>query len=330
MSWESLLDAYLASARGRTGPEIAAPSELLALPPAERLAAATAAAAMLATAPRDWIALARVERDLLSSLRAEETPSEPLALYLATLGRVGGVCGHPWDAAWKIARSKITRSGIDPVLHDGLRALQPAMTAHQSDKNARIAIDRALWFEAHLPIDVDSCASGIVKRDLRNLPSRSRKAWERLLAHGMIGTHAEPKPSWPKKADALVEKVGPDEVRARVCGWLAEIGTRRTLRFEAAGADVARGLVWIGAMHRDDSFDAAVVAIADREWTRSSRDGWSPRHDRFVGALVYAIGLQPYGIAVPIVRALEPRFRRTTARYPIERVLAASPASPTA
>jgi hypothetical protein len=220
---------------------------------------------------------------------------------------------------------KIARSGIDPALYDGLRAMQPAMTAHTSDKNARIAIDRALWFETHLPIDPAGCASGVVKRDLRSLPARDSKAWSGLLAHGMLGVHAEPRPTWVKRADLLVAKIGSDSALERVCAWLGELGDRPALRFEPAGADVTRSLVWIGAMQRNERFDAAVVRIADRPWARTKQNHWSPRHDRLVGALAYALGLQPHAIAVPIVRALASSFGRTTARYPIARILAAHP-----
>lgn len=326
-AWRDLLRRYLDSVRGKAGatPD---PVDLLALSPAERLAAATEAAAMLQRGADDWLGLSRVERALVRSLGPDETPTEALAAFLETLGASKGICGHEWRAAWDLARKKIKRAGIERTLHDGLRAMQPAMTSHASDKNARIAIDRALWFETHLPVDPDVCASGVVKRALRAMPSREMKAWSDLIAHGMTGTQAEPKPTWMNRADSLVGKLGHDAVHTAVCAWLTELADRPILRFDATGADVARGLVWIGAARRDDRFDAAVVRIADRPWTRSKP--WSPRHDRFVGALAYALGLQPHGVAVPIVRALATRFRRTTARYPIERVLAMHPAPPSA
>ncbi|UJR83219.1 hypothetical protein [Sandaracinus amylolyticus] len=312
--WHDLLDRYLESIRGKPSSTAPEPVELLALSPAERLAIATEAVAMQQGRTGDYLGLSHVERAMIQSLVPDETPTEALATYLAMLGGGSGICGHEWRAGWDLARRKITRAGIEPALYDGLRAMQPAMTSHQSDKNARIAIDRALWFEAHVPVDLDACASGVVKRDLRAMPRQERKAWERLVAHGMVGTHAEPKPTWQKKADALIDKLGRETVQHRVSAWLSELGVRPVLRFEPAGADVLRGLVWIGATHRGDKFDAAVVRIADRTWPRAKADHWSPRHDRLVGALAYALGLQPNGIAVPVVRALAARFRRTTAR----------------
>ncbi len=238
---------------------------------------------------------------------------------------MGAACGAPWSEAWGTAQKLIKKHGVLPPLYDALRAMQPVMNSHGSDKNARVAIDRALYFETHLPIDLAACAAGVVKRDMRTMDGLDAAAWQGLLALGMGAQHAEPKATWVTKTGTAIAKLGHDELRTRLGGWLEQIGTRTTLALSPAGADAARTLVWLAVYLDGVDAHAALFSLAGRDWTRGPT--WGPRHDRFVGALAYALGetrSRPAEARIAVDK-LEPRFRHSTARYAIVGALAKLP-----
>jgi len=243
---------------------------------------------------------------------------EPLHALLHAIGATRGyLCGYPWRFAWEQAQAVIAQHGITPELHDALRAMQASMKVHQSDKHAAVAIDRALFFERFSRLDPDANAADVVRRDLRTMPPAAAKPWEKLLAHGMSGSQAEPKATWRTKAARLASKA-PD-FDARAWKWLGEVAEQDVLRTTPAGADALRALLWTAA-ERDGASREIVAALAAKPYRRGN--AWSPRHDRYVGAIAWAVGvLRPDG-ARPLLDALHARFGRTTAKYAIEGAVA--------
>jgi hypothetical protein len=312
---QELYEAYVDAERMRQKDEAAElRARMLALPRAERL---VLAAEIIARAHDSH----GVAAALLASVRRGALPVPELAGVLRALGQSRLLCTQPWREAWSLAKRHIGTNGVDPILYDGLRAMQPAMIQHGSDKNARIAIDRVLWFATHLPLDEGQCASAVIAHDLRALTATASARWTQLLLELMLASNAEPSERVIQKARASAETIGVDGVRESAKRWLVALSERESLRFSPAGADATRAVVWLGAQLRDSEIDAAIVRLVDRRWPRSRAVDWSPRHDRFVGALVYAVGMQEPTTSRPIVLALEPTFGRTTAKYVISRVL---------
>lgn len=262
-----------------------------------------------------------IEDALTKSFRA--FPEEQLCALMLHITRQRAVCASPWGFAWSHAQKHIKKSGISPPLHDALRAMQTVMYMHASDKNANIAIDRALWFETHLPIDLTACASGVVRRDLRGMHPDALRSWKALLEHGMAQNRGEPKELWVTKATPLLEQVGQDTFVASWREWqraLIKLAGGRPLVLTPAGADAIRALVWYGTLARTDDIDHGVAALAALPWAR--KKPWSPRHDRMVGGLAYAVGKLRPTVARPILDAFSPKFGKTTAKYAIESALA--------
>ncbi|AVH61196.1 DUF4132 domain-containing protein [Streptomyces dengpaensis] len=84
------------------------------------------------------------------------------------------------------------------------------------------------------------------------------EGWQRLLAHAATATAARPSAKWERTGRALIETLGPDEVRERLLPWLRLVGKPRTRPLLASGyganpnetfdpynANVLRGLAWL-------------------------------------------------------------------------------------
>lgn len=313
---ERVLGAYLARARTQPFPE---PDEILTLPPAEQATLVVEVVRRRIAdggyGPGPYFALEKVEGAILLGLPALPLPQ--LCALIRTLGTAKGICGYHWKAAWNHAAKQIRRAGIDPELHDALRTMQPAMTSHTSDKSAREKIDLVLWFEQHLPIDPQRDATGVIKRDLRAMPAKLRATWTKLLEHAQTCDRGEPTAGWIAKAEHLADRLGRAALRDRLLAWLREIDAlTEQPRLAPGGVDVLRGLVFFATLVRTAELDAVLRSLAARRWSRA-RD-WSPRHDRFVGALAYALGSAgKHATTRATLEALQRSFGRTTAKYAI-------------
>ncbi|HWB81584.1 MAG TPA: hypothetical protein VG755_41770 [Nannocystaceae bacterium] len=315
------LEAYLRRCDRAPFPE---PDEVLALSHAEQAVLVVEVVRRRVAdgghGPGPYFALEKVEGAILEGV--PELPLPQLCTLLRTLGGAQGLCGYYWKAAWMHAQQQIARAGIAPELHDALRAMQPAMACHTADKNARERIDLVLWFEQHLPIDPSRDATAVIKRDLRAMSAKLRTTWTKLLEHAQSCDRGEPNATWLTKADKHRERVGRDALHDRTLGWLRELDAmpgQPTLA--PGGVDALRGLLFFATLVRSDELDAVIRRLAARRWSRS-RD-WSPRHDRFVGALAYALGRASRDAATrATLEALQRSFGRTTAKYAIANALA--------
>ena len=75
-------------------------------------------------------------------------------------------------------------------------------------------------------------------------------------------------------------------------------------------------MVWITIELGDSSAGENLARLAEQPHARG-RANWSPRHDRFVGSLAWALGRVGHPRTSVILDALEKRFGRTTAKYAI-------------
>ncbi|WP_254400661.1 DUF4132 domain-containing protein [Streptomyces sp. AC555_RSS877] len=82
--------------------------------------------------------------------------------------------------------------------------------------------------------------------------------WLRLVAHAATATAARPSAKWEREGRALIDGIGPDDVRARLLPWLGLVGRPRTRpllashysanpndTFDPYNANVLRGLTWL-------------------------------------------------------------------------------------
>ncbi len=244
---------------------------------------------------------------------------EVAELARAIGGTGGHLCGYPWRLAWTEARRVINSVGISRALHDALREMQSSMNVHRSDKNAAVAIDRALFFETFTPLDPSCWAGDVLRRDLRAMSETAARRWRDLLLAGMEVDRAEPKPTHAAKLEKLADKVDDFDVRAH--GWLDEVASLDEWVLSAAGADAVRALIW-GRIPRPDPPRSALLRLASRPWKRAR--GWTPRHDRMVGGIAWALGVLQIPERVALLEQLQQRFGRTTARYAIQAALGAS------
>ena len=301
----------------------APPDELLALAEDERATLLVDVLRMRSEdggyGPGPFFSLEVVERALWASLR--EMPLPQLCAALVELGGVQGMCGYDWKAAWNHAKKRIRKKGIEPELYGALRVMQPAMGSHQSDRNAAIAMDLVLWFETHLPLDEQADATACIKRDLRAMGDKERKAWQKLLEHAQSCDRAEPSEGWLSKAPQLADSVGREAFQQRLQAWLGTISRRdKAPAVAPGGVDVLRGLVWHTTWISNDAIDEAVRRLAALPFKRGA--GWSPRHDRWVGAIAYALGKQNTPeVTKPLLIELQRRFGKTTAKYAIDGAL---------
>lgn len=152
-----------------------------------------------------------------------------LCKLLVAIGAVGDhACGYPWRFAWEQSQKLIKRLGISPDLAAALRAMTTAMHVHGSDKNAAVAIDRALFFERFSDIDLECNAADVIRRDLRGMLASAVAGWDKLLALGMAVNRAEPHPAWFQGPEALGAGRGCAHARGRGSGSRR---SRRSRRF---------------------------------------------------------------------------------------------------
>ncbi len=82
--------------------------------------------------------------------------------------------------------------------------------------------------------------------------------WLRLVAHAATATAARPSAKWERAGRALIDGIGPDDVRAGLLPWLGLVGRPRTRpllashyganpndTFDPYNANVLRGLTWL-------------------------------------------------------------------------------------
>jgi hypothetical protein len=320
----ALLDGYLARCAAQpTGTAAPAPPlELAAFPLEERMAMALGV--MAAHRAGDyrgpaWFGAEKVWSLLLASVERVPTP-ELLALLHAVAATGTYLCGYPWRYAWEHAQAEIRERGISRPLHDALRAMQGSMRVHTSDKNAALQIDRALYFETFSALDPAADVADVVRAALRALPADRAAAWQVLLLHGMNGTGKEaPTPTCERRAEPLVRALGTD-FDATAARWLAEVAGAAEIRLSRAGAEALRALVWATARRPSPPVDA-LVAMAQRPWRRGP--SWSSRHERFVGAIAWALALARPATGLGALRDLDERFGRTSAKDAIGRALQA-------
>lgn len=124
-------------------------------------------------------------------------------------------------------------------------------------------------------------------------------AWEGLLRHALTAAAARPAAKWDRVARALIDGIGPDEVRSAVVAWLGLVGRPRTLPYEDRdavhnggydpyNATALRGLVWLLPLLPPHPGTARVLG-ALVETSLRKVPGTGPRGPKVANAAVFAL-----------------------------------------
>ncbi len=130
----------------------------------------------------------------------------------------------------------------------------------------RSRMDMLAWRDEWTPVDLKRCWSEQVRADFRAMQGAERENWRRLLysIHGDEGTR--PAPTWSAQAEAAIQKIGPEAVRARLAGWLAPLKKGKTQRLSREGSFVLRAFLWLAQASRDPELAARAAEIAEVEF----------------------------------------------------------------
>ncbi|MQY16387.1 hypothetical protein SRB5_65860 [Streptomyces sp. RB5] len=127
------------------------------------------------------------------------------------------------------------------------------------------------------------------------------EGWRRLVEHALTATGAKPTVGWAKSGRALIGEIGEDEVRGRLCSWLARVGRPRRLllvgyltsntnqTYDPYNAVALRGIAWLLSLlppHPDTA--RALGRLVETSLRKVA--GVGPRSPKVAGAGVVALG----------------------------------------
>ena len=110
---------------------------------------------------------------------------------------------------------------------------------------------------------------------IRSLGAEAGKAWAQLVEHCAKATGGKPSAKWLKKAQPLLDAVGPDAFGESVRAWFPLVDRPRTqevpvprwgpdpnLLIADANADVLKGFVWCASRCDDPEIARALATLA--------------------------------------------------------------------
>lgn len=123
--------------------------------------------------------------------------------------------------------------------------------------------------------------------------------WEGLVRHALTATAARPAAKWERAARALIDGLGPEEVRSAIVSWLGLVGRPRTLPYEDRdavhnggydpyNATALRGLLWLLPLLPPHPGTARVLG-ALAETSLRKVPGTGPRGPRVANAAVLTL-----------------------------------------
>ncbi|WP_432930567.1 DUF4132 domain-containing protein [Microbispora sp. CA-135349] len=132
-------------------------------------------------------------------------------------------------------------------------------------------------------------------RVLADLPALGGE-WDALVAHAVTATSAKPSSRWEKQARELLDAVGHDRAREAISGWLALVGSPRTMpvvylddaAFDPHNALGVRGMTWMLAFLPSRPESARLLGNLVETALRKV-PGIGPRNPMVANAAVYAL-----------------------------------------
>ena len=170
---------------------------------------------------------------------------------------------------------------------------------------------------------------------MRQLPESERSPWSALLAHCREASGSSPTAKWLKNGAALLEKVGRNNFKQLLLGWLPLVNEPRTCDLRPgshvrAGTliitdvhmDVLRGLAWLTGTKEDRERARALTALAITAFKKVP--GIGPRATRVGNACITALGMMPGLDAVGQLALLKVKVKFGTAQIAIGKALNAA------
>jgi hypothetical protein len=158
-----------------------------------------------------------------------------------------------------------------------------------------------LWFEDVAAIDVKSCWSYRVKKELRSMPPAERSAWRALLDNTTFMVTGTPPAKWMKAAEKLFPRVGADGFRRYFVTWFQAFEDGEPLRITITGRNILRVLMWYALVAKDDAVDQALLSFAKARWKTKQ---FAKRVAQAEMAFSYVIEQREVKGALPILEAL--------------------------
>lgn len=159
-------------------------------------------------------------------------------------------------------------------------------------------------------------------------------AWCDLIAQCVTATASKPSANWKKKAVALIDRIGADEVRERLQHWLPLINQPREdvqgthflysqpLAISEANQIILRGLIWCYSFIPDERMPQLLATVGMSAYRKIPHIG--ARAAKVGNACVFAIGAQANAEAVAQLAVMKTKVKTATARKLIERQLDAT------
>ncbi len=251
---------------------------------------------------------------VLYHLYAQNLPFSAAEMRRLILGR--GAAAPPVSRIGEYFESR----ALTPELCAALRQRRDRMRAgigrdyKAIDVQANLQLlDMLLWHDESDLLDLGTCWSERVRRDLRAMTGERRERWRALLRHIRGDAGSKPPKMWTKAARLHLDAVGAEDFCAMVTAWFACFREGETLRLSTVGSHVLKGLLWYAALARDPTVTEAALAIIDAPW-KSKRN-----LDKVMVALALVIDTMPVEEAWAVVLKLQQQWGASEGQ--IERLL---------
>ena len=163
------------------------------------------------------------------------------------------------------------KNELIPELCHALRDFQANLREEMSESQAhmqslRQCLHMLLWLDELEPLDPSRCWSECVRRDFRAMTGDRRVKWRRLLKH--IRANVPPRPSigWNREGEKRLAEVGLNDFREQFCLWFASFHSGQALPLSVAGSHLLRGLIWYGALTRDEQIKECALGLMNARW----------------------------------------------------------------
>ena len=165
----------------------------------------------------------------------------------------------------QLCQQYVAANGWHADLVEAMRQWVPTLGT-PSNLTERARAEWFLWFENVAPIQLDSCWSHRIRRDLRDMPVADQPAWRALLDNPAFQITGKPPKKWLKAGEAAFRKIDPAGFRRRFTAWFEPFAKSEPLRLTITGRNILRVLMWYVLIAEDPAVDEALTGFAAVKW----------------------------------------------------------------
>ena len=213
------------------------------------------------------IRLAKLLRALYK-VKAKYNESELRSLLDATTPLLGQMEPYgPVELTGEFLKADDLTKELCASLRNFQSNLREEMSVSQASmQSLRQQLHMMLWMDEWEPLDPARCWSECVRRDFRSFAGERRKNWRALLK-GLRGNAPVRMPAgWAKQAEAALNAVGLDDFREQMQIWFAPFHAGQPVPLSVAGSYVIKGLIWYGAVARDEEVKEICLGLLGAKW----------------------------------------------------------------